>query len=329
MGKTRTIVDDDFDLEPLEDKTEALPLRSKRTERAQKKQIKKTSKSKPASSNLFSLPYELIMDILSLLRPSDIFSFSRTCRPLHDFIMQKEPIIARNIIAYRYGCLEKCFRLPVLMVDVDPAVHQAMQSDERQELLNIHKKPYQHIQPPDPSLVCTCLTCMLRWSALCLIVDFAHWQDNLDKGEPIPMIQRGKHPEWNQQLISKNAATVRKALYSPLWHGRLLETHLNSTTRAIKRHSANKGDRRRRFRMERADMESETDEFLKRSGPPSLDFPFHRDNYYMLESYLPNRGWNADEQRWMYMPASQHDTDIQFVLRWAEAKGLHLRPKQK
>jgi hypothetical protein len=85
--------------------------------------------------------------------------------------------------------------------------------------------------------------------------------------------------------------------------------------------------------MDVEDVRAETDGFLERSGPPSLDFPFHRDGYYMLEgkfliscwigggrrltcvslAYLPNRGWNKDENRWMYLPASQHERDVEMV----------------
>lgn len=68
------------------------------------------------------------------------------------------------------------------------------------------------------------------------------------------------------------------------------------------------------------DAARETDDFLERSGPPSLDFPFHRDNYYMLEAYLPNRGWSTEQQRWMYVPESQHDMDVLFVVRWMNRK---------
>ncbi|KAI1371959.1 hypothetical protein F4677DRAFT_281300 [Hypoxylon crocopeplum] len=311
---------DDEELGELEDKTEALTLCSKRTERARKKQAKKTKKSGSQSRDLFSLPYELFLEILTLLRPSDIFNLQRVNRAFHGFIVQEEHRIARVITSWRYVCLEKCFRLPVLMEDVDPSIHTHVQSPERQELLVIHKKPYQHVQAPDPAEICTCLTCLLRWSALCLIVDFAHWQHNLDIGEPIPMIPRGKHPEWNQILIASNAAIVRKALRSPLWHARLLEAHLSSTTRSIRRHAANKGNKRRRFRMSKEEMESGSDLFLERSGPPSFDFPFHRDNYYMLEAYLPNRGWSAKFEKWMYVPAEQHDMDIQYIVRWAERR---------
>ncbi|OTA96508.1 hypothetical protein M434DRAFT_8707 [Hypoxylon sp. CO27-5] len=310
-------VPEDEELGVLEDKTEALILRSKRTERARKKQAKKSNKTNRQSQGLLSLPYELMLNILALLRPSDTFNLQRVNRDFHKFILGEETRITKAITRWRYVCLERCFRLPVLMEDIDPNIRPYVQSPERQELLTIHKKPYQHVQAPDPAEVCTCLTCLLRWSSLCLIVDFAHWQRNLDIGEPIPMIPRGKHPEWNQTLIASNAAIVRKALHSPLWHARLLEAHLDSTTRSIRRHAANKGNKRRRFRMSKEEMESGSDLFLERSGPPSLDFPFHRDNYYMLEAYLPNRGWNAEQERWMYAPAEQHDIDIGYIVRWA------------
>ncbi|KAI1207848.1 uncharacterized protein F4807DRAFT_462291 [Annulohypoxylon truncatum] len=317
-------VSDDEELGALEDKTEALTLHSKRTERARKKQAKKVKSTKSQSQNLLDLPYELVLDILALLQPSDIFNLQRVSRAFRDFIVQDERRIARSITSWRYVCLEKCFRLPILMEDIDPSIQPYVQSPNRQELLTIHKKPYQHVQPPDPTEICTCLTCLLRWSSLCLIPDFAHWQKNLDVGEPIPMIPRGSHPKWNQTLIASNADIVRKALRSPLWHARLFEAHLDSTTRSIRRQSANKGNKRRRFRMEKEDMESGSDLFLERSGPPSFDFPFHRDNYYMLEAYLPNRGWNVEQERWMYMPAEQHDIDIRYIVSWAERR-LNLR----
>lgn len=63
------------------------------------------------------------------------------------------------------------------------------------------------------------------------------------------------------------------------------------------------------------DAAAETDEFLERSGPPSLDFPFRRDNYYMLEAYLPNRGWKSEESRWLYA-SSLHDRDVEFAREW-------------
>jgi len=81
--------------------------------------------------------------------------------------------------------------------------------------------------------------------------------------------------------------------------------------------------------MEEVEAASGFDGFLGRSGPPSLDFPFHRDNYYMLEAYLPNRGWNAELRRWMYVPGSQHDVDVGFIGRWAERKALVMEEQKK
>ncbi|RYP17468.1 hypothetical protein DL765_004514 [Monosporascus sp. GIB2] len=310
---------EDEDLGILEDKTEALTLRSKRTERLQKKQqTRKAKKVRQQGLDLLSLPYELIMETLGLLRPSDLFNPRRASKPLDEFVTYNEASLAKAITGWRYPCLEKCYRTPVLLENVDRTFHNDLKSPDRQELLAIHKKPYQHIQSPDPTEICTCLTCMLRWSALCFVVDFAHWQGHLDRGDPLPVIPRGRFPEWNQNLISRNAAIVRKALRSPLWHARLLEAQLDSTTRAIRRHAANKGNKRRRFRMSKEDVDSGTDRFLERSGPPSFDFPFLRDNYYMLEAYMPNRSWIAEHERWFYLPADQHDRDVEGVAKWAE-----------
>ncbi len=309
---------DEEELGLLEDKTETLTLRSKRTERFKKKQSKKTRKFRQKGPGLLCLPYELLLSILGLLRPSDVFNLRRASKPLNAFVSDAEASIAKSITGWRYACLEKCYRTPVPIEDVDTAFHPDLMNPDRQELLTIHEKPYQHIQSPDPAEICTCLTSLLRWSALCFVVDFAHWQHNLDRGDPIPVISRGGSPEWNQRLIAANAAIVREALRSPLWHARLLEAQLDSTTRAIRRHAANKGNKRRRFRMSREDADSGTDLFLERSGPPSFDFPFHRDNYYMLEAYMPGRSWIAKQERWVYLPAEQHDKDVEIAVRWAE-----------
>jgi hypothetical protein len=303
--------------EPLVDTTAAIPLHSKRTNRQQKKRQKKETKEKAAKQHatLWDLPSEVVLEICGYSRPSDIFALSRANQALRQFILANEARICKEIIKRRYIALSKCFQLPVMLEKVDESAHPALKCAERQELLNIHKKPYQHIRFPDPQLICTCLTCMLNWNYLCVVVDFADWQDNLDKGEPIPIIPRGKFPEWNQRLISANAAIVEKALYSPLWYSRILEQHLDSMIRSIRRHHNNKGNKRRRFRMSAEDAAVETDLFLERSGPPSLDFPFHRDNYYMLEAYMPNRGWNAEAERWMYLPM-WHERDVEFVKAW-------------
>ena len=304
--------------EPLVDTTAPLPLRSKRTQRQQKKRHQKEAASKQHAT-FWDLPSEIVLDIVRLLRPSDIFRLSRVHSGLRDFILNNQPRIADFVIAQRYPVLTKCFQLPMLLENVDKEAHSALLDEERQAThLHIHKKPYQHVDPPNPHIICTCLTCMLAWNNLCLLVDFAFWQKNLDQGEPIPMISRGKYPKWNQNLISRNAAVVHNALYNPLWYARILEEHLKSTVGSIRRHTNNAGNKRPRFRMTIQDAAAENDDFLNRSGPPSLAFPFHRDNYYMLEAYLPNRGWNSDANEWRYMPATQHDRDVEFVKAWAK-----------
>ena len=308
--------------EPLIDKTEPLVLHSRRTERLQRKQQKRAKTTSHGIHGLLNLPYELFVDILSLVEPSDIFCLARVSKSLHSFIFHEERILANSIIQWRYPCLQNCFRLPETLDNMNPQLYPALLSKERQQSLTIHRKPYQHIKAPEPTIICSCLTCMLRWNSLSLIVDFAHWQDNLDNGEPIPMIPRGTFPEWNQDLIDRNATIVRKAIDHPLWYARILQVHLESTVRSINRHSANEGNKRPRFRLNQADIDSRTDEFLDHFGPATLDVPFHRDNYYMLEAYLPNRGWDGELRQWNYLPADQHDKDLEFVVRFAQRRGI-------
>lgn len=304
----------------------SLTIYSKRSERLRRKQGR--GKKPPGEHRSFlDLPFDILVHILAFIRPSDVFRLSRTCRTLNTFLLQDHPaLVARTIIQRRYCCLEKCILLPALLSDIeDPDLRDLVQHPERQKKLDIHRRPYyQHVAPPDPSLVCTCMTCVLRWNVLCLAVDFTYWQDDLDKGEPLPIIPRGRQPKWNSKLLGSHEAIVLKAVNpavsgsaSPLWYAAILEAHLASTVRAISRHSANKGNRRPRFRMTLQDMASGTDAFLERSGPPSPFFPFHRDNYYMLEAYLPNRCWLKEKGRWGYMPAEQHSTDLEQIRRWA------------
>jgi len=329
MPKTvRASLEDDVD--PLIDTTQALTLNSKKLERQRKKQQRRAAKSAHhASGHILDLPYELIMQILGYLRPSDVFRLSRTCKAFHTFLHDEEAKIAKQLIDYRYVAIAKCLRLPVRLNELDTNIHPALQDDSRQEIVTMRKKPFQHIQSPDPEVLCTCMTCLLRWNSLNLAVDFNYWQDNLDKGEPIPMIARGKYPEWNALLTNDNASYVLKALDSPMWHALLLERHLNSMVRSISRQRANKGNKRRRFRMTEEDEAAGTDLFLERSGPPSTELPFHRDQYYLLETYMPNRGWNSEEQRWMYMPADQHDRDVAWVVRVAEWRARQKEAQQK
>lgn len=307
----------------------SLTVYSKRSERRRRKQQLKQNKPRGEVRSLLDFPFDIIVLVLSFLRPSDVFRLSRTCRPLNTFLLEEHAaLISRSILQWRYSCLVKAVRLPVLLSDLDdPHLRALLQSSERLNKLDIHRRPYQHIKPPDPSLVCTCLTCVLRWNILCLVVDFAHWQDNLDAGVPLPVIPRGRQPEWNAKLLAAHATIVEKAVNpltggraSPLWYAAILEAHLNSTIRSIRRHSANKGNKRPRFRMTLRDAASGTDDFLQRVGPPSVDFPFHRDNYYMLEAYLPNRSWFKEQGRWGYMPAEQHERDLEQIKRRASGR---------
>lgn len=301
-----------------------LQVFSKKSERQRKKLLKRGTQ-KYANLNILDLPFDVLIHIVSYLRPSDVFRLSRTCWPLHDFLLKEYPSrIARSIIQWRYSCLAKCIRLPVLVSDIEDVYQDALRDQERLKDHNVRRRPYyQHVKPPDPDLVCTCLTCVLRWNVLGLAVDFSHWQDKLDANEPLPMIPRGRQPEWNTQLLDAHAAVVEKAIFpsvsgeaSSLWYAVVLEAHLDSTVRAVRRHSANKFNQRKRFLMTPQDAAAGTDEFLQQRGPPSLDFPFHRDNYYMLEAYLPNRSWFSEDSRWGYMPADQHDKDIEQLRKW-------------
>ena len=304
--------------EPLIDTTAPILLHSKRTRRLQKRLQRRTEKHAVSDEprTLLDLPSEILVDIFGYLRPSDVFTALRTSRTLESLITRNEKAIVKDIIATRYSVLTRCFPLPVPFEKVDSAAQPALLSERRQELMSIHKKPYQHIRPPDPKAICTCLTCMLAWNNLCLLIDFARWQDNLDRGEPIPIIPRGRNPEWNQKIVMESSQVVEKAMQSRRWYARILEQHLASTTRAIKRLST---ARRKNppFQMSTEDASSETDWFTERSGPPSYEFPFHRDNYYMLEAYLPNRRWEKEGQRWLYYPESQHEWDMEWIMRQA------------
>lgn len=257
------------------------------------------------------------MAILELLRPSDIFALSRVNKEFHAFVFANESAIVKPIIKLRYSILERCFPRPVSLENVKPAIRSMLESPERPDF-----GTHQNIPPPDKTLHCTCMTCLVRWNALCAVIDFAHWQDHLDRGIPIPTIKRGTNPGWNQELLERHRRVALKALDSPLWYARVLEAHLESTTRSIRRHSQNKADKRRHYQVTPADVRAGTDEFLQQNGPPTFDYPYARDLYYMLEAFLPGRSWISELQKWVYMPQTQelHETDLRILVNRMQEK---------
>jgi hypothetical protein len=110
--------------EPLVDTTAPIPLRSKRTERQQKKRHLR-EKAHKQQATLWDLPLELIHDILALLCPSDVFRLSRVNKPLRQFIHEEEDVVVRGFINRRYAALSKCFPAPVLLEKVDAKAHPA------------------------------------------------------------------------------------------------------------------------------------------------------------------------------------------------------------
>lgn len=313
------------DLEPKVDMTQSLPVRSKKSQRQNKKLAKKSLKASTSapSRGLSDMPYEIFMKILCLLQPRDIITLLRVNKPIRNFISCEEQRIARDVIQLRYDSLSKCFRRPVLLRDVDPAYHRGLQSPDRPETsFKAHKRIFHHIQEPDPYVICTCLTCVQRWNSLGIVADFAYWQPHLDNGIPLPIVPRGYAPEWNQLILQRNTKIVLQALNSDLFYARILQLHLASTMGSMRRHSQNRGNRRTRFRMTDEDIQRGTADFLERSGPPTVDFPHNRDSYYMLEAFLPNRSWITERNVWVYLPEDQHDKDLEIAVKWeAWAKG--------
>ena len=302
--------------EPLEDKTAILSLKSKRTERMQRRKVVRDQK-KNAIVNVTKLPTELILESLTYLSPQDVFNFSYTNRRFYALVNAYSQVIGDAIIQRRYSILVQCFPTPKLLHDIEPSIQEILINPSRQTQLSIHKSPYQHIQPPDAHQLCTCLACILAWNNLSLLLDFAHWQSNLNKGVPIPIIPRGQTSEWNNELVARNARITRKAVDDSLWHARIIEMHLDSTIHSIRRHTKNKGNKRAHVSMTEEDAAVATDAFLSKHGPPSLEFPYQRDEYYMLEAYLPNRWWKKAEARWVYITAGQHERDLELVQRFS------------
>lgn len=320
---TKKIIDDE---EPLIDTTEALQLKSKKTERMQKRQQKKLKKTTVQSDtkSFLELPHELLLEVLGYLLPSDIIRLQRLNKATAAFIEDNETIIARDIIRRRYWVLARSLPLPVPLDQVSSLAQASLQSQKWQDRLRIHKKPYQHVRPIDPRQFCSCMTCVLAWNNLCVVLDLAHFQKNFNNREPIPMIPRGTDPKWNSDLTSFNAGIVEKAVRSPLHYARILQTHLATTVGTINRQyrvgkKTSAPNPKRLYHLTPADVEGETDEFLERSGPPTLDFPFHRDRYHYIEAFVPNRGWSKVQGRWLYhfaVPRKVHEGDLEWTMRW-------------
>ncbi|KAM7189415.1 hypothetical protein V8F20_010145 [Naviculisporaceae sp. PSN 640] len=307
------------DLEPKVDMTQSLPVHSKKSQRQSKKLAKKSLKASSSAPalGLFDMPYEIFMQALGLLRPSDIITLLRVNQSIRNFILSEEKTIARDVIHLRYNCLSKCFRRPVLLRDVDPVYHAILQSPDRPETsLRAHKRTFHHIQQPNQDVICTCLTCVQRWNSLGVVVDFAYWQPHLEKGDPLPIVPRGHTPKWNESILQRNTVIILKALDSDLFYARILQLHLDSTVRSIRRHSQNRGNRRRRFRMTDDDIQGGTADFLERSGPPTVVLPHNRDDYYMLEAFMPNRSWITERNVWVYLPEDQHGKDLEIAVQW-------------
>lgn len=269
------------DEEPLEDRTASLTLKNKRTERLKRKNATRQQK-RDATINLTKLPTELLLGSLEYVLPSDVLSFSSVNRRFRAVVQANATILGDAIIRLRYNILVQCFPTPRLLTELDPDVQNHLTDSARQKQLSIHNRPYHHIQPPDPHQLCTCLTCILTWNNLGLVLDFAYWKSDLDNGIPIPTITRGQKEAWNSDLVARNARIARKAVENSLWHANILEQHLESTIHAIKRHAKNKGNKRIHIDMTDEDVASGSDDFLSKHGPLSLEFPYQRDEYYML-----------------------------------------------
>jgi hypothetical protein len=315
----------DSELEPLIDTTAKLSLNSKKILRLRRRAEKKQAIRKAHSHGIHSfldLPPELLLGVLGHLLPSDVSQLLVLNTSLRSFILGNESAITEEIIKRRYWVLRQCFPLPVTLDHVPVSAQQTLQSQGWQDRLRIHKNPYQHIKPIDPTTVCTCMSCVLAWNNLCIVLDLAHWQSNLELREPIPIIPRGTTPEWNIDLLQRNADIVTKAMKSPLTYARILQTHLNTTTRTIIRSGKwrKKGEkittpRPRLYHLTDAEAVSGADAYLERSGPPSYQPIFMRDNYYSVEAFVPNRKWDKEEQTWKYYSKwpKPHENDLEWL----------------
>ncbi|KAK5696423.1 hypothetical protein LTR17_024224 [Elasticomyces elasticus] len=319
-------VDDD---EPLIDTTAALAKNSKKTRRTQKLQQKRQKKAaaRDRPESFLDLPAELLQEILGYLQPSELHRVQLLNHATRQFILQNERAIAKDILDRRYWVLQRCFPLPVPLEEVDEASRSALLNPRREKMTEVHKKPYQHIKPLDPRVLCSCPTCLVAWNNLNVVLDLAHFQSYLNTREPIPMIPRGTSPEWNTELTEAHAKVVQRAMISPLTYAAILEMHLSSIVRfppQTRVHQHNKMISTKTLHPNTLYSVTERDangldKFLERDGAlvrPSWDVPFHRDNYYGLLAYIPNRKWSREEYRWMYYAHGSHERDLEWTRRW-------------
>lgn len=338
IKKTSETASTDDEDEPLFDQTAALLKNSKKTRRLQKQKRQRQTNQSLQTPNLLELPAEILLDMLGYLTPSDVFRLLQVNHATRDFIYQHETSIAKDIMTRRYWVLSRCFPLPKSLHEVDAVSQAALSHPARERMTEVHKKPYQHIRPPDSQSLCTCTSCLLAWNNMNVVLDLGHFQYHLKHREPIPVLPRGTQPEWNASLIVRHASIVERAMTNRLTYAAILERHLNTIVETllrqtrlpkqkpqpVHRHSKfaapassrpTHADTPYGFEKE-SDAESGDDRFLERWGKESYEFPWQRDNYYSLIAYVPNRKWNTSEQKWMYYAMDAHSRDLEWMRKW-------------
>ncbi|KAK4167478.1 hypothetical protein QBC43DRAFT_376635 [Cladorrhinum sp. PSN259] len=263
-------------------------------------------------NQFLDLDDDAMMCILDFCTPSAVWTLSKVCRGLRQLIRTHEAYLINRIIAFRYPNISRSFRLPYLLTQVadtfenENIVSALFTFNERIISQRVHIR----LNPRHPAeTTCSCLSCVDRWNNLCLAVDFARWQDHLDDGRPLPHHKPGVDPPEEIRRRSDCREKILDALHRPLFYAMILESHLDSTVRAIQRQSQNKTNRRAHFPMTSREASSGTDHFLGRQGPNLFDPPYQRDQYYMLEVFLPGRAWSKTDKEWKYLNVP-HEKDL-------------------
>jgi hypothetical protein len=340
---------DDFE-KPLIDTTAKLTLRSKKTERLQRKSQRRSKKStlsdasSPGSNDsktttILDLPPELLSQILLNLLPTDLLNLQLVSRSLRSFLTLHSASFTRTLLSTRYAHLSRSFWLPFPLSDetISPRAAHILRHPAYQEKLIIHKAPYtQHIPPPNPAEICSCVSCLLAWNNLCMILDYTFFaRTRLHRREPLPVIGRGQRPEWNERLLDTHREVVRRVVLGRrygregLMYAAVLQRYFEVVAVAltrkvkVKRSEDAKVETRpaltpwKAFGITDEEVRGGTDVFLGREGPASFEFPFSRDVYYSLDAYVPARKWSKGEGRWMYpAPGTVHANDV----AWVEAR---------